>query len=518
MAITREFRQTVVLRAKRDSNFRRAMLVEAINEFLSDNIDVAKSILRDYINATVQFEPLAKKLHKNSKSLQRMLSSKEFEAYLKCGRLEYGFLRVWCEDCHDERLVAFSCKCRGFCPSCGARRMVESAALLLDEVLSHQPMRQWVLSVPFPLRLLFAREPVIMGKVLGLVYRAIASHLIKKAGFKHKTAQIGAVTLIQRFGSALNLNIHFHMLFLDGVYVTAESQKERAVFRPVAAPTHQELTKLAHTISERIGRYLERQGLLVRDSENSYLSTENLEDDSLSELQGHSITYRIAAGPQAGRKVFTLQTLPKQSPAEHSSSKVASVAGFSLHAGVASKAHQRKKLERLCRYISRAAVSTKRIQMTAGGKVRYELKTPYRNGTTHVIFEPLDFIAKLAALVPKPRVNLTRFHGVFAPNSRYRSTVTSDRDKKEQPKAKQDTPRSEGERRSAMTWAQRLKRVFKIDIETCTTCGGAVKIIACIEESATIKQILNHLKKKTGKEEQVQLPENKAPPQMDLFD
>jgi len=444
---------------------------------------------------------------------------KEFEAYLKCGRLEHGFLRVRCEDCHDERLVAFSCKCRGFCPSCGARRMVESAALLLEEVLPHQPMRQWVLSVPFPLRLLFAREPVIMGKVLGLVYRAVASHLIKKAGFKHKTAQTGAVTLIQRFGSALNLNIHFHMLFLDGVYVLAKSQEERAVFRQLAAPTHQELATLAHTISCRIGRYLERQGLLVRDSENSYLSTDNLEDDSLSELQGHSITYRIAVGPQAGKKVFTLQMLPEQSPAEHSLAKVAKVAGFSLHAGVASKAHQRKKLERLSCYIARPAVSTKRIQMTAGGKVRYELKTPYRNGTTPVIFEPLDFIAKLAALVPKPRVNLTRFHGVFAPNSRYRSTVTSDRENKGQAKAKQGTPiRTEGERRSAMTWAQRLKRVFKIDIETCAACGGAVKIIACIEEPATIKKILSHLKKKTGKKEQVQLPMNKAPPQMELFD
>jgi hypothetical protein len=74
----------------------------------------------------------------------------------------------------------------------------------------------------------------------------------------------------------------------------------------------------------------------------------------------------------------------------------------------------------LCRYISRPAVSEKRLSLTANGQIRYELKTPYRNGSTHVIFEPLDFIAKLAALVPKPRVNLTRFHGVFAPNSKHR--------------------------------------------------------------------------------------------------
>ncbi len=95
--------------------------------------------------------------------------------------------------------------------------------------------------------------------------------------------------------------------------------------------------------------------------------------------------------------------------------------GFSLHAGVAAKAHERKKLERICRYIAKPPVSEQRLSRTRNGMVRYQLKTPYRDGTTHVIFEPLDFISKLAALVPKPRVNpgsspgqaLTRFHGVF---------------------------------------------------------------------------------------------------------
>ena len=95
-----------------------------------------------------------------------------------------------------------------------------------------------------------------------------------------------------------------------------------------------------------------------------------------------------------------------------------------MHAGIATKASQREKLERLCRYITRPAVSEKRLSLTNQGKVRYELKTPYRDGTTHVIFEPVDFIARLAALVPKPRVNLTRFHGVFAPNSKLRALVT----------------------------------------------------------------------------------------------
>jgi ribosomal protein S27E len=168
---------------------------------------------------------------------------REFEDYLNCARLDHGFLRVRCESCHAERLVAFSCKRRGFCPSCGARRMAESAVPLVDEVLPEQPMRQWVLSFPFQLRFLFASRPEIMGRVLGIVYRVIATHLIKKSGRTHRTAHTGAVTLIQRFGSALNLNIHFHMLFLDGVYV--DRVDESVGFRWVKAPTSAELTRLA---------------------------------------------------------------------------------------------------------------------------------------------------------------------------------------------------------------------------------------------------------------------------------
>lgn len=224
--------------------------------------------------------------------------------------------------------------------------------------------------------------------------------------------------------------------------------------------------------------------MLVRDDENSYLTAEGADTDNespLNHLLGSSITYRIAMGPQQGRKVFTLQTLPDCSddPLAH---RAGNVAGFSLHAGVTARAHERAKLERLCRYIARPAVSTQRLSLTRNGQVRYELKTPYRNGTTHVIFEPLDFISRLVALIPKPRVNLTRFHGVFAPNSRYRAMVTpSKRGKGRKTKTANDKQdQTPAERHAAMTWAQRLKRVFDIDIDTCCECGGDVKIIASI--------------------------------------
>ncbi len=126
----------------------------------------------------------------------------EFEAYLKCGRLEEGFLRVRCERCRAEKLVAFSRKKRGICPSCGARPMADTAALLVDEGLPRKPRRQWVLSVPYALGFLLATHPRALTDVLGIAYHTIAAHLISKAGFRRSEAQAGAVTLIQCFGSA----------------------------------------------------------------------------------------------------------------------------------------------------------------------------------------------------------------------------------------------------------------------------------------------------------------------------
>jgi hypothetical protein len=157
-------------------------------------------------------------------------------------------------------------------------------------------------------------------------------------------------------------------------------------------------------------------------------------------------------------------------------------------------------------------VSEQRISFTSSGNICYELKTPYRDGTTHVIFEPLDFIARLAALVPKPRVNFTRYHGVFAPNSHHRAFVTPAKRGKDnpcKPSAEVDD-RSPVERCASMTWARRLKRVFNIDIEVCTQCGGPVQVIACIEDPVVIQKILDHLKKKAEIQDAVRLPDTRA--------
>nr|BBI40735.1 IS91 family transposase [Pseudomonas sp.] len=441
-----------------------------------------------------------------------------FDAYLRCGVLEHGFLRVVCEHCRAERLVAFSCKKRGFCPSCGARRMAESARHLVDEVFGPRPVRQWVLSFPYPLRFLFASKPEAIGPVLGIVHRVIAGWLADQAGVPRDTAQCGVVTLIQRFGSALNLNIHFHMLWLDGVYEdTTERPQRKPRLHRARAPTSAQLTELANTIAHRVCRHLSRRGWLEGEDESVFLSDSAGSDDSMDGLRMSSITYRIATGRDAGRKVVTLQTLPGD--AGSLEGEAGKVGGFSLHAGVAAEAHESHKLEKLCRYITRPAISEQRLSISPQGRVRYQLKTPWRNGTTHVEWDAVDFIAKLAALVPPPRTHLTRFHGVFAPNANLRAQLTpSGRGKRPAGDAApvdasaHDEPRSPEQKRRAMSWAQRLKRVFSIDITTCAHCGGAVRIVASIEEPTAIRAILAHFEKHGALEQAHYRPAARAPP------
>ncbi len=366
-----------------------------------------------------------------------------------------------------------------------------------------------MLSLPFALRYLLATRPEVVTRVLGIVYRAISGHLIRTAGLTRTSAVTGAVTLIQRFGSALNLNVHFHLLVLDGVY--RRECEGRLRFVPVPAPSEEELNRLVQRIAERIGRSLERSGLMTRDTENAYLAFDPGEETPINGLLGASITYRIATGPREGQKVFTLQTLPA-SPSEPRAD-VAESSGFSLHAGIAAKASQREKLEHLARYVARPPVATERLSLTQGGQVRCALKTAYRDGTTHVIFEPEDFIARLAALVPKPRAHLTRYHGVFAPASPDRARVVPRR--RAAPASKDEAGRAPlaNARQRSLTWAQRLKRVFAVDIEVCLQCGGRLRVIASIEEPAVIERILEHLGRDAASVDPAH--PSRAPPQRD---
>ena len=185
---------------------------------------------------------------------------KEMRAYLECGILAYGFVRARCEDCGAGRAVAFSCKKRGFCPSCSGRRMADTAARLVDDVLPRVPVRQWVLSFPYEMRYRLAYDGAWVSAVLAVFLRVVGRWYRRQAqAMGHDRARWGSVTLVQRFGSSLNLNPHVHVLMLDGVYVDGD---EAPVF--VAAPplSDQAVQQIVETSARRIIRLCTKRGLL----------------------------------------------------------------------------------------------------------------------------------------------------------------------------------------------------------------------------------------------------------------
>lgn len=145
-------------------------------------------------------------------------------------------------------------------------------------------------------------------------------------------------------------------------------------------------------------------------------------DHPLASLPAASCTYRIALGPRAGQKVLSLRTVAGR---DEKPGKVlcADAHGFSLHAAVRCGADQRKPLERLCRYITRPTLADERLSRNAKGQVVLKLKSPYRDGTPHIVMHPQEFMQRLAALVPRPRLHLIRFHGLLAPNAKLRAAV-----------------------------------------------------------------------------------------------
>jgi len=158
-------------------------------------------------------------------------------------------------------------------------------------------------------------------------------------------------------------------------------------------------------------------------------------------------------------------------------------------------------LERLCRYVARGAIATDRLSRLPDGRVHYRLRKPFWDGTRAVIFEPLTFIEKLAALIPPPRRNLVSYHGVFAPNSSLRQAIIPQPESKvlmqirnkrcRKPDPETETPE---ERCRRYSWAELLKRVFNISALRCPYCGNEKrKLIAMITEPPVIRAILQCL-------------------------
>ena len=240
---------------------------------------------------------------------------------------------------------------------------------------------------------------------------------------------------------------------------------------------------LLHAIATRTTRALDSQGLLLRDDETPSLDLEP--DDGFEQLLGTAVHYRIATGPHAGRKALTLRTVASQPPPPDNPC-IAQLSGVSLHAGTCCRPRDRDSLERLCRCIARPTVSNEPLSVNDRAQVVERLKHPFGHDTTHGGLDPIDFSARLAALVPRPRPHLTPYHRVFAPNFKHRQRII--------PNSVHPSDRKPQTARPApMRSMQRLKRVFLIDIEYRGVGGGTLRVFACIDEPELIERILTHL-------------------------
>ena len=168
-----------------------------------------------------------------------------------------------------------------------------------------------------------------------------------------------------------------------------------------------------------------------------------------------------------------------------------------LHCGILAHGFLRAQCQ--SRYIARPAVAEERLSTNDRGEVIYKFKKPWDDGTTAIKMTPMELMEKLAALVPRPRVHLTRFHGVLGPHYKYRKQIVPKKPQTTTPPhlalvaapVEADKPPTAAKKR--ISWARLLKRVFNIDVSICAKCKGQVKIIAAIEDPKVIKKILAHL-------------------------
>ena len=405
---------------------------------------------------------------------------RELRSYLDCGILVRGFARVRCPGCGFERLVAFSCKA-GICPSCATRRMEDVADHLCRNVIPVVPVRQWVLSLPRSLRFQAARESRVASRLLDLFTRAVFAWQRRAA---RRTGVVeprtGGVTLVQRFGGAINLNVHFHTLVPDGVFMVRGQDRARFVRLPALD-------------DEDVERILTR---VIKQVHKAFRAPEDVggadEDDPFAALQAAEVDRRLRF----------------PDPFRHAR-RSAHLDGFSLHAGVRVHEHDRVGLERLCRYAARPPFALHRLTAGPEGKLVYRMKRP-RGGSLFLLLTPDELLARIATLVPPPRAHALRYHGVFAPNARVRAQVVPERaadvaqpDARSSPRAtstnvpatspRSGRPHHPAPARTRVPWAEFLQKVFAVDVLGCPRCAGRLEVIAYIAEPGVAKQILDHL-------------------------
>ena len=377
--------------------------------------------------------------------------------------------------------------------------MTDRAAHLVDHVFPEVPIRQWVLTLPPRLRYLLAWDHSLCRAVVAVYLRAVLGWLRHQAQRRGvMDGRGGAVAVVQRFGAALNLNVHIHALVLDGVF--APDGGGGVTFR-----THErhddDVGPLLVIIQRRIEALLRRRG--VPDGRDGVDAPDRWAEDApaLAGLAAASVQGVAALGPRAGARVRrwgdTID-VPDPPPLGRWHARQH---GFDLHAGIVVPAGNRARLERLCRYALRPPVGQDRVQLMPDGTAVLELRRRWTDGTTHLVFDPVELLERLAALTPRPRVNLVLYHGVLAPRAAWRRFVVPslapDPEAATAPAAAAapdvDTADGPAGRCSNRTWAELMQRSFGFDVLACPRCAGRLKLVALIQDGAVIRRILRHL-------------------------
>ena len=313
----------------------------------------------------------------------------------------------------------------------------------------------------------------------------------------------------------------------------AESADGGLRFLPLPAPSAREVTRLLAVVRRRIVRLVARHGIeLERPSEEIGGGDERLfECPVYADIQGAAVVGRVALGARAGATVVRIGREREAMDITGTEPLHAHLDGFDLHAAVAVPAGDRVRLEHLCRYILRPPLAQQRLELAADGQVLLRLRRPWRDGTRALRFTPTELLEKLAAMIPKPRLNLLIYHGVFAPHGRVRpGAVCRAQQGAQRPAApvaargaaaagtapvpgSLDVPPSAGSageqdgsqpgiprpppavaaRRQPYAWADLLQRTFAIDVLACPGCGGRLRFVAAIADRTVIAKILGHL-------------------------
>jgi len=419
----------------------------------------------------------------------------EFEQYLDCGRLEKGCLLLECRACGYSQLVALSCKRRSICNSCVGRRMADTAVHLERHVLPEVPVRHWICSLPWGLRALLGYDRVLCSEVLSAFIAELSRSLKRRAKQELGLSSVaqaltGAVAAVQRVDSALRLNVHFHVLSLDGVYVRESPADESSslVFHSLPTPTSSQTAELAKRTAERIERILQKHGKSLEPELADPNPTEvQLEHPALAACYEKAALGVAISGERAGQPPLRLVSGPVQQPAERpeDDGPIAEARGINLYGRQRIDGRDRRQLERVCRYILRPAIAQDRLSERADGTLLLELKKAWKDGTRALVLEPHDLLLRLVASVPPPRFHMIRYFGVLSSHSTARDEVipepAHDSAMHRAPPAVGDQLELLGETDDAppqaarKRWSWLLRHIFQADLDTCPKCGGYMR-------------------------------------------